>query len=412
MKSTKILLLSVAAVIGFTGFAFAGIFQTQTISQDFQPDGIVLGETLNKENALNVGPARFKAAVTTSERFDTNIFLTPSNKRSDFITELNPQIFMNLPFGIDERHSFQLLYNVQLGNYSNYTNQNYQDQELTSLLNFKLPFGYFAIRDYFDKTSDRAGTEFTNLVRRTDNQADALFGIEFNKLAEEFNYTHFTRHFDSRDYDAYNYDEDVGTSTTYYQLFPKTKALFEYNFAVLDYATNSSRDGYFNQYRVGLKGNLTGKTIGIIKVGYQDRTYTDGNFSGWNHFAAEAGLLSQLSDRTKLTLRFMDTAIESTYDNNPYYNNNSLTLELEQGLIGHLTFTATTGVDRNLYPEVGTIVAKKRKDTIWSGGLGLEYQVKDWVKAGLNYRFAEDMSNIDAQDYTDNQIMASITFMI
>jgi opacity protein-like surface antigen len=412
MKFTKNLLLSVAAVIFFNGFALAGVFQTQTISEDFQPDGIVLGNNLNKENAINVGQARFKAAATVSERFDDNIFLTPSDKRSDYITELNPQIFMDLPFGIDERHNFQLLYDVKLGSYSNYTNQNYQDQDLTGLLNFKLPFGYFAIRDFFNKTSDRAGTEFTNLVRRTDNQADALLGIEFNKLAEEFNYTSFTRHFDSRDYAAYNYKEDVGTSTTYYQLFPKTKALFEYNYGQIDYTTDNSRDGYFNQYRFGLKGDLTGKTIGIVKVGYQDRTYKTGEKAGFDHFVAEAGLMSQLTDRTKLTLRFLDTVTESVYDNNNYYNNNSLTIELEQGLAGHLTLNALAGVDRNLYPEVGTIVAKKRKDTIWTGGLGLEYQVKNWVKAGLNYRYTQDMSNVNPQDYTDNQIMASVTFMI
>jgi len=319
---------------------------------------------------------------------------------------------MDLPFGIDERHNFQVLYDAKLGSYSEHTNQNYQDQALTGLLNFKLPFGYFAIRNFFNKTSDRAGTEFTSLIRRTDNQADALFGIEFNKLANEFNYTHYTRHFNSRDYVNFNYREDVGTSTTYYQLFPKTKALFEYNYGAIDYTTDNSRDGYFNQYRVGLKGNLTGKTIGIIKAGYQDRKYKTNDKEGFSHFVAEVGVMSQLTDRTKLTLKFMDTAMESTYDNNNYYNNNSLTIELNQGLAGHLTLNALFGVDRNLYPEVGTIVAKKRKDTILTGGLGLEYQAKDWIKAGINYQYREDISNVDPQDYNQNQVMASITFMI
>lgn len=408
----KRFLLTVAAVIFFNGFAFAGVFSTQTISQDFQPEGIVLGKDLNKENAISLGQAQFKGAVAVSERFDDNIFLTPNTKRSDYINEVNPQIFMDLPFGIDERHNFQVLYDAKLGSYLYHPNQNYQDQALTGLLNFKLPFGYFAIRNFLNKTSDRAGTEFTSLIRRTDNQADALFGIEFNKLANEFNYTHYTRHFNSLDYETYNYREDVGTSTTYYQLFPKTKALFEYNYGVIDYTSDNSRDGYFNQYRFGLKGDLTGKTIGIVKVGYQDRVYKTDERKGFNHFVSEIGLMSQLSDRTKLTFRFMDTAVESVYENNNYYNNNSLTLELNQGLAGHLTLNVLLGVDRNLYPEVGTTIAKKRSDTILTGGLGLEYQVKDWVKAGLNYQYKEDISNVDPQDYNQNQVTVSITFMI
>ncbi|MDD5130576.1 MAG: hypothetical protein PHS66_05970, partial [Candidatus Omnitrophica bacterium] len=64
MKSAKILLLSVAAVIFCNSYALAGIFATQTISQDFQPEGIVLGKDLTKENSVSVGQARFKTAVT------------------------------------------------------------------------------------------------------------------------------------------------------------------------------------------------------------------------------------------------------------------------------------------------------------------------------------------------------------
>ena len=411
MKFAKSILLSLAAVIFFNGSALAGVFQTQIISQDFQPEGIVLGKDLVKENALNVGQARFKTAVTASERFDDNIFLTPDSKRSDYIAELNPQIFMDLPFGIDERHNFQVLYDAKLGAYSDHSDQNYQDQAATGLLNFKLPFGYFAVKDFFNKTSDRAGTEFTTLIRRTDNQADAFFGVEFNKLANEFNYTHFTRHFNALDFEAFNYSEDVGTSTTYYQLFPKTKALFEYNYGVINYTSDNTRDGNFNQYRVGLKGDLTGKTIGVIKVGYQDRTYKSDTREGFEHFVAELGLISQISDRTKVTVTFLDTAIESIYDNNNYYNNNSLRVELEQGLINHLTLNVLMGVDRNLYPEIGTTVPKKRKDTIWTGGVGLEYQVKDWVKTGIKYQYLEDISNIGPQNYKDNQVMVSITLM-
>jgi hypothetical protein len=412
VKFARSLLFSAGIISFFTVSASAGVFATQTITEDFQPDGIVLGRDLNKENAVSIGQANFKAAVITSERFDDNIFLTSSSKKSDYITELNPQIFMDLPFGIDQRHALQVLYDVKLGSYADYNSQNYQDQALTGLLNFKLPFGYFAIRDFMNKTSDRAGTEFTNLIRRTDNQADVLFGIEFNKLANEFNYTHYTRHFNSRDYTAYNYTEDVGTSTTYYQLFPKTKVLFEYNYGVIDYTSDNSRDGYFNQYRVGLKGQLTGKIVGIVKFGYQDRQYNDDGQEGWDHFVSEVALMSQLSERTQLTLRYMNTVIESVYENNNYYNNNSLTLELNQGLAGHLTLNTLLGVDRNLYPEEGISDPKKRRDTILTCGLGLDYQVKDWVKAGINYTFKEDISNVDVQDYTDNQIMLSLTFMI
>jgi len=64
MRFARSLLLSLIAVVLFNGLALAGVFQTQTITQDFQPDGIVLGKDLNKENAVSLGQAKFKAAVT------------------------------------------------------------------------------------------------------------------------------------------------------------------------------------------------------------------------------------------------------------------------------------------------------------------------------------------------------------
>jgi hypothetical protein len=359
-----------------------------------------------------VGQARFKGALTFSEKFDSNIYLTSNSKKTDFINVVNPKVFMDLPFGIDERHNLQVLYSAEIGSYSNYHRNNYQNQDAVGLLNFKLPFGYFAIRDTFAKTSDRAGTEFTTQIKRTENQADALFGVEFNKLANEFAYTHYTRRFDDRGYAIYDYYEDIGTSTTYYQLFPKTKALLEYNYGVIDYTKDSSRDGYYNQIRVGLKGDLTGKTVGVAKFGYQERKYRTIGQDGYGNFVAEVGLMSQLSERTQLKFRFMDSAIESIYENNNYYNNNLVSLELIQGLIGNFTIIGSATAERNFYPESSPTYSRKRRDTILTGSLGLEYQAKDWVKAGLNYEYKEDISNIDVQDYNRNQVMVSITFMI
>ena len=124
------------------------------------------------------------------------------------------------------------------------------------------------------------------------------------------------------------------------------------------------------------------------------------------------GLVSNFSERTKLKLTYINTAIESVYENNNYYNNQSFQLRLDQGISDRFTLIGLLGVDRNLYPEESPTFFKKRRDTILTGGIGLEYQAKDWVKAGLRYEYAEDISNIDNQDYNRNQVTLNVTFMI
>jgi len=404
MKFLKSFILSALIGVVLSGYAYS--------ADDFRVDGIIIGNDLKKENSLSIGQANFKASLTVAEKYDNNIYLTSTDAKSDEINVVTPKLFMDLPFGIDERHNLQFLYSADLGSFSDYTTENYQNQDLTALLNFKLPFGYFALKNLYRNTQDRSATEFTTPVQRVENRSDALLGIEFNKLANEFGYAYFTKHFNNRSYDNLDYHENIYTDTAYYQLFPKTKALLEYNYGEIDYLRDITRNGSYNQIRLGLKGDLTGKTIGIVKAGYQNRQYDTESRNGYEGFVAELGLISRLSERTELKARFIDTALESTYGNNAYYNNNSFGIELNQGLIGNFSIVGTFSVDRNLYPEEDTTLYIKRRDTIWTEGLGIEYQAKDWVKAGVNYEYKEDNSNIDTKEYERSQLMASVTFMM
>ena len=404
MKFLKSFILSMLICVFFSSYAHS--------ADDFRVDGIAIGKDLKKENSVSVGQANFKASLTVSEKYDNNIYLTSTNTKADYINVVTPKVFMDLPFGIDERHNLQFLYSADLGSYSDQTSQNYQNQNLTGLLNFKLPFGYFALKNLYRNTQDRSATEFTTPVKRMENKSDALFGVEFNKLANEFDYSYFTKHFNNRSYDNLDYHENIYTDTAYYQVFPKTKALFEYNYGAIDYTRDDTRDGHYNQARIGLKGDITGKTTGIVKAGYQSREYDTQGRRGYNNFVSEIGLISKLSERTELTARFISTALESTFENNSYYNNNSFGLGLNQGLIGNYSLVGSFSVDRNIYPEESPTALKKRKDTIWTGGIGLEYQAKDWVKTGINYEYTRDNSNIDIKEYERSQIMASVTFMM
>lgn len=412
MKFLKNFALFLCLFLFTAGVAHAQLYQPEAISQEFRPAGIVLGDDINKENGLRIGSANFKAALTVEEQLDTNIFLTAGDKKTDFINIVKPKVFMDLPFGLDGRHSLQALYSAELASFADYSDQNYQNQYATELLNFKLPFGYFALRDYFAHTSDRAGTEFTSRIKRIDNQADVFFGFELNKLADELNYTNFLRTFNDDSYDNYDYYENIYSNTLYYQLFPKTKVLAEYNYGKIKYIKDKSRDGDFNQARIGVKGDITGKLIGVAKVGYQSRQYDTEGQSGFNHFVSEIALLSNFSERTKLQLTYINTAIESVYENNNYYNNNAFQLKIDQGLAGNFTLHGLLGVDVNLYPEESPTAFKKRRDTILNVGLGLEYQAKDWIKMYVNYDYADDFSNIDDKDYNRNRVTLGVTLMI
>ncbi len=150
----------------------------------------------------------------------------------------------------------------------------------------------------------------------------------------------------------------------------------------------------------GLKGDITGKTQAFIKIGYQDRTYD--NSQGFSGFVSEVGTITEFTERTKLSLTYDQGAQESTYLNNNYYDMHYFFATLDQKIMSHLSLEFTSGISRNMYPEVDPTLFQKRQDSILVEGIALKYKIKEWASAKVGYTFREDMSTIRSESYNDN----------
>jgi len=121
---------------------------------------------------------------------------------------------------------------------------------------------------------------------------------------------------------------------------------------------------------------------------------------------AEVGTITQLTERTKLSLTYDQGAQESTYLNNNYYDMHYFYADLEQKVMSHLNVILTSGISRNIYPEVDPTLFQKRMDSILVEGIALKYNIKEWASIKIGYTFREDMSTIGTQSYNDNLVSA------
>jgi len=395
-------------------FLFIAAFTGISFAREYMIDDIRIGATEFKDiKGIKIGQAELKQKLGLGGQYDSNVFLSSGDVKSDYINLINPAFLVDLPFGTADRNLFQLLYNADIGRHSNYLKQDYLNQEVGANVNLRFPsFGYFNGRDIFRSTSDRADTEFTSQVKRHENQANAALGVEMNKLAYEIGYENFVENYLDPTYNNLDYTEDIYSLTGFYQAFPKTQALLEYKYGTVDYRNDSTRKGDYDQVRVGVKGQITGKTVGIVKVGYQSRHYDTEGPSGYNGFVAEAGVTTRFSERTELTTKFLSTAMESIYSPNNYYDNNTFSIDLTQQIYSKLKFLGSIQASRNLYPEITPGVDKKRRDTIMTGNVALEYALKDWWKVRLGYEYKEDMSNIETSDYKRNLVTFMVNLMM
>lgn len=372
-------------------------------AKTYREEGIRIGGNEFKEvKGLRMGKARIKGGFSTQGQFDSNVYLTPKKGTQDYIFTLSPKVLMDLPFGIDERHLFQAMYMGEGGLFCSQTSQNYMNERGAVNLNLRLPFGFFNVNDDFKDTTDRSGTEFTTRVHRLENTAAATLGVQHNKMSYEVNYTNFLKRYFKQEYKNLGYYENDFKGTVFYQLFPKTQVLIDYTFGLLDYYRDKARNGHLNQVTTGLKGDLTGKTMGIAKAGFQARDYDVGK--GYVGFVGELGAITKFSERTEVTLKYHTTPIESVASSGNYYTSNILSAQLDQKLMGHFSAMLRTSVALDHYPQVNQGTDTKRRDWLFDESIWLYYNIKHWGKIGVGYDFKRRASNIGSQSYTDNLV--------
>lgn len=369
-----------------------------------------MGNSFGQGN-VKVGSVEVHSRVAVAEQYDDNIFWEPSDKKQDWITILSPGIRFDLPFKA-EQHLLSLDYYADIAWFNEFSSQNYQNHYITSLLDLDFNNWCLNFKDKFTpQTSDRADTEFTARIKRRENNFNALFSKEFNKLSFDVSYDNFLVRYNESDLKDLDRIEQVGTLTGYTQILPKTRALLEYNYSDISYSRENERNGYYNQLRIGLEGRPTNKMTLMGKVGYQARQYRDEGESDWDHVAAYVDLIERFTDRTTLILNYLLTAAESTYSMNNYYQQNNFSAELRQRIF--TKFTAYVGgyYGQNDYPDVTTEGSQtaKRRDKIWTAKAGLRYDIKEWIFAQIEYNYRDRDSNLDLLDYVDNNVQLSVS---
>lgn len=364
---------------------------------------------------IKIGQATLHPSITVEERYDSNIFLDPNNRKEDWINYVTPAFKLDMPFGDGDRHLADVMYKADIQSYAEYDQENHIDQYVNGGVKLNMADkGYLKVRDDFRITRDRSDTEFTQMIKRTENTGEVSAGIDMDKFAYEVGYSNFFRNYADIEYTNLEYNENDGKFTAFYQLFPKTKLLAEYKYGKIDYVSQeaSDRDGDYHQGMIGLKGDLTGKTVGIVKAGYQSRTYKGTSEEDFKKPVAEVGLITDFTEKTRLETKFSRMAYESTYENNNYYDSYRLQAKLTQKLWSSWSLYGLLQYENNKYPETDSSIDKRRKDDIYTGNVGLQYDIKDWLKAKFNYEFKEDSSNVDTREYKRHLTSLSLTLLM
>jgi hypothetical protein len=261
-------------------------------------------------------------------------------------------------------------------------------------------------------------------VERWYDELKTKIGYDFSDQFKLLAYYNFYE----QDYDAdidfsqdYKYHE-FGAGTQI-RLRPKTWGFVRYHYGERDYYTHpagtgvtDSNDSDFDWHRVnvGLTWDAAAKVGGELNLGYQWKNYdnpTDVNGNSYDDedtWIAQTLISFDATPTTALGLGLTRAPRESGAHTNEYFEDTGISLNLQQ-VIMEKVFLSVGGIYSNHDYNVPKL--KEREDDNYKAKIDIEYQIQDWLSAGVGYEYWEKDSNYGEYDFTDNRFMVSVNLV-
>ncbi len=385
---------------------------------------------------LKFGPLTMRPSITYRFSWDDNIYLTNVDKTQDYISEFIPglEARLDLPFGLPfisasgggvslgageaERTLINLEYRPDIKNFLFNNKESYVGH--TAIATTVIPsnlFGgrgklVFGGRDIFRYTHDRASSEDTKYRPRVSNDMEVKAKYAPNeKLMMAMAYRYQIEWYTQDSMRDFNYYEHTFTPTIYYNITPKTSIFVDTDLAKIIYIFGN-RDSVYAQVSGGITGQVTPKTNVYFKMGGQIRHYTHKELYK-DHYVSlttRGSISSRLRKDVFMKISFIKEPVESTYQDNPYFNTNEFDFELVKHLTGKASIITGASFGRNDYPRNSTEDAGKRtrRDYIWGFRGGLSYKLLKGLDSAITYELRGRDSNFNKYNYRDNRIFGNI----
>jgi hypothetical protein len=384
-----------------------------------------------QRGGISLGKSKIFPGITLEERYNDNIFLgngtndTTELKESDWITLVKPRIGYNYLF--PGRGSMSMGYKGIFAFYRTNDENDWRNHQGLFDLDYRAPGGpLLGINYVYTDAEDPFGNlaQFNTGIK-TKRQVHALrskTGYQFENGSEILGYyNYYKQEYDlERDF-TQNYDvNEIGLGFQR-RLFQKTWGFVRYHVGERDYFTHppgsgvtESNDADFRDHRIntGLTWDPGGKLSGELNFGYlwvKFKNLFDVNgdrYEDGNTWIAGTHINYTISPVTALAFSLTRVPRYRGSNTNTVFADTGIGLNLRQILLAKLSLTAGASYSKNDYNQP---VVNPREDDNYRANIGLTYQVRYWLTTGVGYTYWEKNSNFEEYDFTNNQVLVSLS---
>jgi hypothetical protein len=243
--------------------------------------------------------------------------------------------------------------------------------------------------------SQRVAGLYTYGAKSADNQID--FGANYARLRYD-------------NADGINDDKErdtTGLTTTWYhRLGSKTRGLLEYDHYRFDYLeSNSPRSSKSNALLGGAEWDLTAKTTGKVRIGYEKKDFDESTSKDLDNPTWQIDLAYK--PRTYSTFTFLARqALAEGDDGSDAVKATFTQVGWRHGWTERITTVAQAGYGQYDYE------GESRQDKLQDYNLSVIYQMRRWLDIELGYRYRDNDSDAEDESFTRNLFQLSFNFSL
>jgi len=345
--------------------------------------------------------------------FNSNVFATERNTKSDFITIAEPSVDLRSDWN---NHSLAFHVDAAIARYWSETTENYEDFTLASAgrLDITRQTQIFAALGYRLRHEARSSPDDVGGREPTEySVASAALGLQqsFNRLS--FRLDGMFDRYDYRDTPAFGggkIDQDgrdrdhlILKLRTAYELAPLREiylltSVNQRNYRQARDGAGIDRDSRGFEVAAGIKYDLTGVTFIDFYLGYSQQNYQDGGLKTARGPSGALKLTWNVTRLTTVTGVLSREIEETTVTGSSSYFATKSEVRVDHELLRNLIVTGYVGYQNDSFEGI------RRDDSYYRAGLGARYLIDRNFTAEAGYGYRVRDSNLSNNDFNENLV--------
>lgn len=367
----------------------------------------LISPTINAEERQGL---LLNAALET--QYDDNV-LRKIDPVADSSIQVSPELQYLTHMG---KHIFAVDYQGEYSAYKDNTKLNYDNHgiALFARLDHSLKINSEFKLSYKDEVEEPGTNNSTSLLITKFNQTDKKRAIAKLYYGTQQSIGQLVLGIDHGEYRYTNnlqsyrdVDRNRLTGTFFYRIAPKTRLLFQASVGDYDYITKtqfpdqSSKETF---YLAGVEWDITAKTSGSFKLGYQGKNFEQKVYSDITGLSYILDMTWKPNTYSTIKIAASRMTQESSQLFTSAFVTNTYSVDAKHEITPRTKLKAAYTYDND-----DIVTVRNRTDKRHNLVLGLEHSLLTWLSIGLDYQFIERSSDLKIYEYKANIIGLSLT---